>query len=122
MHGVRLTLLGVVLIMLIGAAEPGRQKPVRDLASGTLPQEATAAPNDVSAQMAPQKVSAQLPVPRRQAAEQSAQLLQLATELKAEVDKTNKDLLSIDVVRKANAIEKLAHEVVTNTKQKGVTN
>jgi hypothetical protein len=41
----------------------------------------------------------------------TARLLELATELKAEVDKSNKDTLSLDVVRKADAIEKLAHSV-----------
>src|SRR5665213_3298241 len=38
-------------------------------------------------------------------------LLALATELKQEVDKTNKDVLSVDVVKKADEIEKLAHNV-----------
>jgi hypothetical protein len=38
-------------------------------------------------------------------------LLSLATELKADMDKTNKDTLSLDVVRKADEIEKLAHSV-----------
>lgn len=38
-------------------------------------------------------------------------LLALATELKAQVDKSNKDTLSLDVVRKADEIEKLAHSV-----------
>lgn len=38
-------------------------------------------------------------------------LLALATELKQEVDKTNKDVLSVDVIKKADAIEKLAHGV-----------
>ena len=41
----------------------------------------------------------------------TAKLLQLTTELKSEVDKTSKDELSIDVVRKAAEIEKLAHDV-----------
>ena len=41
----------------------------------------------------------------------SAKLLKLATELKAEVDKTNKDTLSLGVIRKADEIEKLAHSV-----------
>jgi hypothetical protein len=41
----------------------------------------------------------------------SAKLLKLATELKAEVEKTNKDTLSIGVIRKADEIEKLAHSV-----------
>lgn len=38
-------------------------------------------------------------------------LLSLANELKADMDKTNKDMLSLDVVRKADEIEKLAHSV-----------
>lgn len=48
---------------------------------------------------------------KRQIAEDSALLLKLATDLKAEVDKTDKDTLSIGVIRKADAIEKLAHNV-----------
>jgi hypothetical protein len=48
---------------------------------------------------------------RRQIAVDSAQMLKLATELKAEVDKTNKDTLSVAVVRKAGQIEHLAHGV-----------
>jgi nitric oxide reductase activation protein len=38
-------------------------------------------------------------------------LLQLATELKQSVDKTNKDTLSLDVIKKAEQIEKLAKSV-----------
>ncbi|MCU1297560.1 MAG: hypothetical protein JWO91_1838 [Acidobacteriaceae bacterium] len=38
-------------------------------------------------------------------------LLQLSTELKQYVDKTNDNILSIDVVKKAEEIEKLAHSV-----------
>jgi type IV secretory pathway VirB4 component len=38
-------------------------------------------------------------------------LLALATELKADVDKTNKDTLSLDVIKKADEIEKLARTV-----------
>lgn len=38
-------------------------------------------------------------------------LLKLATELKASVDKSNENTLSIDVLRKAEEIEKLAHSV-----------
>jgi len=46
---------------------------------------------------------------RQQIAGQAAALLKLATDLKAEVDKTNQDTLSIPVVRKAAEIERLAH-------------
>jgi type VI protein secretion system component VasF len=43
--------------------------------------------------------------------EDTTKLLALANELKAAVDKSNKDTLSLDVVRKADEIEKLAHSV-----------
>jgi hypothetical protein len=48
---------------------------------------------------------------KRQLSEESAMLLKLATDLKSEVDKTSKDTLSLNVIRKAGDIEKLAHDV-----------
>ena len=44
-------------------------------------------------------------------------LLALATELKQYVDKTNEHVLSVDVIRKAEEIEKLAHRVREKMKQ-----
>jgi hypothetical protein len=41
----------------------------------------------------------------------SDKLVAMANELKVAVDKSNKDTLSLDVIRKADAIEKLAHAV-----------
>ncbi len=38
-------------------------------------------------------------------------LLELATDLKQQVDKTDKGILSVDVIKKAEEIEKLAHSV-----------
>lgn len=38
-------------------------------------------------------------------------LLQLSTELKQYVEKTNENVLSVDVIKKAEEIEKLAHTV-----------
>lgn len=43
--------------------------------------------------------------------EQTDKLFQLATELKAAVDKSNENLLSLDVIRKADEVEKLAKKV-----------
>ena len=48
---------------------------------------------------------------KKQIADDSAKLLKLATDLKAEVDKTSKDTLSMGVIKKAEEIEKLAHAV-----------
>jgi hypothetical protein len=46
----------------------------------------------------------------------ASKLLALSTELKSDVDKANKDELSLDVMRKAAEIEKLAHDVQSRMK------
>ena len=43
--------------------------------------------------------------------DETDKLFQLATELKAAVDKTNENLLSLDVIHKAEEVEKLAKKV-----------
>lgn len=48
---------------------------------------------------------------RKLIADESALLLKLATDLKTEVDKTNQDTLSLNVIRKADVIEKLARDL-----------
>jgi hypothetical protein len=48
---------------------------------------------------------------RKQISDDAAKLLELATELKTAVDKTDKDTLSVDVIRKADTIERLAKGV-----------
>src|SRR5690348_17391670 len=44
-------------------------------------------------------------------------LLALATELKQYVDKTNENVMSVDVIKKAEEIEKLAHQVRDKMKE-----
>lgn len=51
---------------------------------------------------------------QKQLKDDTAKLLQLATELKESVDKTNEHVLSLEVVRKAEEIEKLAKHIKTN--------
>lgn len=48
---------------------------------------------------------------RQQINEQCSNLLKMANALKAQVDKTTKDQLSVAVIRQANQIEQLAHKV-----------
>jgi len=48
---------------------------------------------------------------QKKIAEDSAKLLQMANDLKAEVDKTTKDQMSLEVIRKADEIEKFAHDL-----------
>jgi len=61
--------------------------------------------------MTPEEKSKQL------VAQQCADLLKLATDLKAQVDKSRKDELSVAVVRKAAEVEQTAHKVRTGTAQ-----
>jgi hypothetical protein len=54
---------------------------------------------------------------KRQIADESTQLLAMAVALKAEVDKTTKDTLSLNVIRKADEIERMAKTVKEKMKQ-----
>jgi len=82
-----------------------------------LPPSITRAPdanqqNDINQQKAQQQNFEAINTERqKQIADDSARLLKLAVDLKTEVDKTTKDTLSISVIRKADAIERLAHDV-----------
>jgi hypothetical protein len=49
--------------------------------------------------------------------DETDKLFQLATELKAAVDKTDENVLSLDVVRKADEVEKLAKKVKEKMKE-----
>jgi hypothetical protein len=49
--------------------------------------------------------------PKKQVALDGANLLKMANDLKANVDKTTPDTLSVTVVREAEEIEKLAHKM-----------
>jgi hypothetical protein len=64
---------------------------------------------DTTAKMSRQDLAAQQR--KDQLAADTAKLLQLANELKAEMDKSTKDTLSLSVVKKAEQVEKLAHKV-----------
>ncbi len=48
---------------------------------------------------------------KKKIAGDSAELLKLASDLKADLDKAGKDTLSLTAIRKADAIEKLAHNL-----------
>lgn len=49
--------------------------------------------------------------------DETDKLFQLATDLKTAVDKSNENLLSLDVVRKADEVEKLAKKVKEKMKE-----
>ena len=80
------------------------------------PPGARAAPSPPAGQPANQQAANTPEDARKQEiANQCANLLKMATELKTEVDKTTVDTLSVTVVRKAGQIEELAHKVRVET-------
>jgi type VI protein secretion system component VasF len=89
--------------------------------SGPAP--ATVAPEKVASAPAPAAGQQKKPptgnttdeTQKQQIASECADLLKMATDLKSEVDKTTRDTLSVTVVRKASAIEQLAHKVRTGS-------
>lgn len=84
------------------APPPGMQK-------GEQPDNGTGAPPEMQKTME-KKANEQRQADLKKDADQ---LLKLSTELKAYVDKTNENILSVDVIKKADEIEKLAHNVKT---------
>jgi hypothetical protein len=88
------------------ATEPGANHPATGAAS-------TATPSPPTGELNPGALNTGR---REQIAAGSARLLKLATELKAEVDKSSKDTLSVSVIRKAEEIEKLARSVKETTR------
>lgn len=99
---------------LPGASAPSKSAPAHSAPAHTA---AAPAPTFEAIELAAQP----LPVPppadaggnsaRQSINNQCVDLLKMANELKAEVAKTNKDVLSISVVRDADKIERLAHHV-----------
>jgi hypothetical protein len=111
----------VGMAMLTGAANSGQQAPAFHSGAPYHLFPAANLPPDSSQQAGTQDQQPETkPVTeeerKKQISDQSAMLLKLATELKTEVDKTTKDTLSLEVIRKADEIEKLAHGVKEQTK------
>jgi hypothetical protein len=108
----------IAAVILAGAARPAQKTPsTKSSAPISAPQtEATVdpvrSPDEKVAQQGGGKAAASQ---RDLAASQSANLLKMATILKAEVDKSNKDTLSLAVIRQAEAIEHLAHNMRDRT-------
>ena len=84
----------------------GAQPAETNAASGAKVQEAS--PDQPAKQEA---ISASVDPQKKQLADDTASLLTLANNLKAAVDKTTQDTLSIVVIRQAEEIEKLAHKM-----------
>ena len=101
----------VIFVVLAGAAGYGQvMGPPADAStpSGQLRRE----PEDpLTVQQKKELAKKQNELRQQEIKKDTDQLLELATELKQYVDKTNSDILSMDVIKKAEQIEKLAKAV-----------
>lgn len=83
--------------------------------SPNSPITAPPSPTDTDTSISPQTEDSQAKLRnverQKQLVEDTQKLLSLANELKTDVDKSTKDTLSLDVIRKADEIEKLARTV-----------
>jgi len=106
------------LIVLCHTAASAQQPPVAPNPDKSIHDPTLTAAPDANAQMEmrdqqtkQQNFAAANAERRKQIADDSTRLLKLATDLKAEVDNTSKDTLSLNVIRRADEIERLAHNV-----------
>jgi hypothetical protein len=118
MKMLRLTVVGMVLLLtmlpetLSGGqmpqppALPSRQNPGTPPSSSGLPDFGSSNPK-----IEEQQARARSTERQKKLVADTEKLLALATELKTDVDKTNQNILSVDVIKKADEIEKLAHSV-----------
>jgi len=109
--GVLTGLATIVLAQMVGEGQAQRDPGFRYPPSITRVPDANAQ-NDINTQQTQQQsFEAANAERKKQIADDTEKLLKLATDLKAEVDKTTKDTLSLNVIRKADEIERLAHNV-----------
>jgi hypothetical protein len=126
--------LGVLAVLAIGAGAGGREMHALQMQQPTLPQQQQNGSQSVPAQLPGLGMNRPSNDPTREHMEalrlkalndarhkkmldETAKLLQLSTELKADVEKAGKDELSVEVVKKAADIEKLAHDVKEQMRQ-----
>jgi hypothetical protein len=90
-----------------GLAQTAVQTPAQTTAAAKVSQDFRAVENDNS----------KPPASPTSLAGEADTLYELAAELKVQVDRTNKNILSMTVVRKAQAIEQLAHQMKQQAKK-----
>lgn len=102
------------VVVLAGAAGVGMLRSHAQTASpppALNPPESVSTQASTAAQQNEQQAEAAEEASRREIASECSDLLKMATALKAEVDKSTKDTLSVTVVRKAGEIEQFARQL-----------
>jgi hypothetical protein len=121
MRTLRVAMMGIVLATACSVRVSGGQmfpplgKQGQQQVPGAPPKPGTGLPDDptgpIDEHRAQQQAKLQNNDRQKRLVADTEKLLVLATDLKAQVDKSTKDTLSVDVIKKADEIEKLAHSV-----------
>lgn len=107
----------IVLVLAVGVARRGSHAQTASSPAATsttmpaLPVIARSNPDKRKQSGLPEEVR------RQQITSECADLLKMANDLKTAVDKSDKDILSVTVIRKANEIEQYAHKVRTESEK-----
>ena len=96
----------LAILILCSVALAVAQQPAQDGAA-----KPAAAPASATKEVVADTAKAPLTAQEKQLADDTAKLLALANDLKTELDKSNKDTLSLSVIKKAQQVEKLARRV-----------
>jgi hypothetical protein len=102
-------LLGVMTLLLSFSVPSGRAQSGR-IPAPRIPDEHTEMELEMQRKVQKQRMKKRFEDVKRD----SQKLLDLATELKKDVDKAGENVLSMDVLRKAEEMEKLARQVKNN--------
>jgi hypothetical protein len=120
MRVLRVAMIGVVLVtagtMRLNGGQmppPMQQGPVGSRQVPGMPQKqgADEPANPLDSHRAEQQEKMRNTDRQKRLVADTEKLLALATDLKEQVDKSTKDTLSVEVIKKADEIEKLAHSV-----------
>ena len=116
--------LGVVLVPLTGWALLQQPNPPRNIPGfiNRLPDENDQARMRQAKQAQGKDYEALNAYLQKKVSDDSAKLLRMASDLKTEVDKSGKDTLSLNVLRKAGEIEKLAKTIKSEVAQEARSN
>ncbi len=99
----------LVLVLSFSVVLPLMAQPHQE--SGSLPPAENQAESDSVKELKQNVIKKANKARQEQIRRDTERLLQLATELKAYVDRTDEHILSMDVIKKAEQVEKLAHSV-----------
>lgn len=127
LRGVKLRILAAAMVLMVAPwvmAQAGNRSPIQGpptaqpagnqpgvqqggVRPGVVPVGSADAPSAMQEQMKLERNALR----QKKLMEKTAQLQQLSNELKVEIDKTDKDTLSLEVIRKSEQIEKLAKSI-----------